>query len=120
MDLLAGAHTRLYLSHISVLGAIELLTSLLDQWLQGLGELVVEVEDTNGTLGINDSVISYQELMGGGGGGNRSASHPLSLVNFCTLCYRDALLMLASEPPPLQNQFLYRHLMMWMLFGLSL
>ena len=67
MDLLAGAHTRLYLSHGSVLGAIELLTSLLDQWLQGLGKLVVEVEDTRGTLGINDSEISDQELMGRGG-----------------------------------------------------
>ena len=57
MDLLAGAHTRLYLSHASVLGAIELLTSLLDQWLQGLGELVVEVEDTGGTLGMSTLTI---------------------------------------------------------------
>ena len=53
MDVLAGARTRLYLSHGSVVGAVELLTSLLDQWLQGLGseEPGVEVENARGTVG---------------------------------------------------------------------
>lgn len=56
MDLLAGARTRLYLSYGSVLGAVELLTSLLDQWLQGMGEpgmgeSGMEVQSERRTLG---------------------------------------------------------------------
>ena len=35
VGLLGGAHARPYLSHSSVLSSIELLTSLLDQWLEG-------------------------------------------------------------------------------------
>lgn len=42
MDLLAGARTRLYLSHINVVSSLELLTSLLGQWLlQGVEQEVV-------------------------------------------------------------------------------
>ena len=57
MDLLAGAHTRLYLSDSSVLGSIELLTSLLDQWLQrlvaGVSEEEVEQLQAKGIPGVS-------------------------------------------------------------------
>jgi hypothetical protein len=66
MDLLAGAHTRLYLSHGSVIGAVELLTSLLDHWLQGLGlggEPGVEVERSRRTLGESIIMIQLKTLI---------------------------------------------------------
>ena len=67
MDLLAGARTRLYLSHGSILGAVELLTSLLDQWLQGMGEPGMgepgmEVQSERRTLGESTVMIQLKSL----------------------------------------------------------
>ena len=67
MDLLAGAHTRVYLSHESIHGAVELLTYLLDQWLQGLkeeepGMVAREMEQPERMLGTCTCVMSAYPL----------------------------------------------------------